>query len=215
MPNNAQLALIHVAQNQLCLGEDEYRLILQSVCKVDSAKDIRSDTDLKALMEAFKKLGFKQTPTLKNACRKIAPAFHHATDKQIYLIESLWLQVTKFPDKWRETLKNFLQKRFNVKSINTLNRNIAGKVIETLKEMSMRALLVRCHQVFHGVDAEPEIVETHLLDLYQKTKLEFNHDELAIIVASLMYNNGGFDKKVYQCRELVQINFNQEPKSKE
>lgn len=217
MPNNAKLALIHVAKNELRLGEDEYRLILHSVCKVESAKDIKKDKDVKALMDAFRRLGFKQTQAIKKIKRpnEKAPAFHLITDGQIHLIETLWLRVTKFPDTWRETLNNFLQKRFKSQSLNTMNRNLAGKVIETLKEMSMRALLNRCHQVFHGKENEQEIVETHLIDLYMKTKLEFTHDELAIIITALMYNNGGFGGKVYQCRELIQINLDQEPKPKE
>ena len=51
--------IIHVAKNQTGLSDEQYRALLSGSCGVDSAKDIKSWAQYRAVMAAFKKLGSK------------------------------------------------------------------------------------------------------------------------------------------------------------
>jgi phage gp16-like protein len=202
MPNAAQLALIHVAKKELSLGDDEYRLILDSVCGVSSAKDIRREADVEALLEAFKRLGFKQqTPVKSFSERKLSSGYQAATEKQIYFIEAMWQKITKFPQSWQESLNNFLQKRFHIQTIAAINRRQAANVIETFREMLMRAALCQASQIIKGDDAG--LIENQLLDLYSKTSLEMTHEESTMIMAVLLYKNPALAAKVYQALDSI------------
>lgn len=200
MPNAAQLALIHVAKKQLCLGDDEYGLILDSVCGVSSAKDIRTDADVKALMQAFQRLGFKQQAATNRPSKIAASGYPAATIKQIYLIETLWQKITKFPESWQATLDQFLARRFHVNSLNALNRRQAAAVIETFREMLMRSILCQCHAALKGGE---NVVENQLLDLYSKTSLEFTHEELITLMTALLYRDPDFSVKIYHALDLI------------
>src|SRR3989304_1882999 len=116
MPNNAQLALIHVARKQLGLDDDDYQTILMSVCRVDSAKDIKHNGDVQALMDAFRRLGFDQ----KQAHDEILNSVPMATEEQKHKIKRIWETVTKNANVGCSSLDTFINNRFHVNGIANL-----------------------------------------------------------------------------------------------
>jgi len=197
MMNANKYALIHVAKAQLHLSDDEYRSILYSVCGVSSAKEIRADADFKALLTAFEKLGFKQKATITSQLN-----FQQATVKQFELIAALWKKYTRFPEQWEETLNSFITRRFGVNDYRKLNRLQCGKVIETLKEMLMRAALVEVAEYLCGPN--PALVENQLFTLYSKIAKEIPPQNLAGILAVLCYQDENFEKGIYHANQMLQ-----------
>lgn len=137
MIDKSKIALIHVAKKQLALDDEEYRIILHSVCGVESAKEIARLEDFKALMRAFQKLGFKNAEIKERAMRFRRA---NASPDQLRMIEATWKLVTRNPDD-PQALENFLKNRFHVPSLAMLSRRKASDVIEALKEMQLRKLL--------------------------------------------------------------------------
>lgn len=183
MIHSSKISLIHVAKKQLALDDEEYRTILHSVCGVESAKDINSDEDFKALMKAFEKLGFKSQQIHRKAVMLKRPNDSPATPDQIVLIESLWQQVTKNPDSWRDALCAFLKSRFHVPDLHMLTRRKAGDVIEALKEMFIRFTLV---QIFKELNPDKEASESRLYSHYKKiVRLDENEIQGLLTVLTL------------------------------
>src|SRR3972149_10273894 len=103
MLNKNQLSLIHVAKNQLKLGDDEYRSILMSVCKVESAKEIKSLNDLRSLMTAFQELGFQPKQAFDAFAKKQRMTDSTISKEQTELIISMWKKITKHPERSEES----------------------------------------------------------------------------------------------------------------
>lgn len=197
MMNSAKCALIHVAKSQLHLSDDEYRSILHAVCGVSSAKEIRTDADFKALLTAFEKLGFQQKAAITRQLN-----FQQATVKQFELIAALWKKYTRFPEQWEETLNTFITRRFGLADYRKLNRPQCGKVIETLKEMLMRAALVEVAEYLCGPN--PALVENQLFTLYSKIAKEIPPPNLAAILAVLCYQDENLQKGFYHANQMLQ-----------
>lgn len=201
MINSAKLALIHVAKMQLHLADDEYRMLLDSVCGVSSAKEIRTDADFKALLNAFERLGFRQKAA--SAPRRATGLnFQIATAKQFDLIVRLWKKYTRFPEQWEETLNSFITRRFGVANYRKLNRAQCGKLIEILKEMLMRAALVEVSEFLCGPN--PTLVENQLFNLYERLRKEIPAENLAAILAVLCYQDDNASKGFLLANQLLQ-----------
>ena len=120
MLSHNQLALIHIARNQIEISEEDYRALLRSNFKVDSSKNL-TPTQFKKLMEIFEnKLGFV----------RVTGELSQAQYKKIRKICNLL--------KWnRERINGFVTRQLGEhKAIETLNKSEANKVIEGLKGVS-------------------------------------------------------------------------------
>jgi len=183
MLDNKKLALVHVAKNQLNLDDEEYRLILNSVCGYDSATEIRSQEDFKALMEAFKKLGFKYQRAYRKIEGKATGTLELITPEQMSFIKELWRKVTKHPDNWEVSLQNFLVNRFKVGALEKITRKKANDIIEALKEMSLRTAL---RTVFENM-TDKALVENKLLGIYNDCLIRFDRFQAVAILACILY----------------------------
>lgn len=120
MLSQKQLALIHIARNQIDISEEEYRDLLKNNFRVESSKNL-TPFQFKKLMEVFEnKLGFV----------KITGELSEAQYKKIRKMCDLL--------KWnRERINGFVKRQLGEsKAIETINKAEANKVIEGLKGVS-------------------------------------------------------------------------------
>jgi phage gp16-like protein len=139
MLNNrkAKMALIHVAKRQVGLNDECYRLLLNNVCGVESAKDIVSDKQIDELMQAFKRLGFVPVgkPVPLPAVKVEQPSIG-GTKEQAYKIWKLWTEKAETPTY--AALQFFVRRIAHVDSPRFLNKKLAQKIIIALNEMKGR-----------------------------------------------------------------------------
>jgi len=198
MPNNAQLALIHFARKQLGLDDDDYRTILQSVCKVESAKDIKHNGDVQALMDAFRRLGFDQKKALLNCVVM-------ATDEQKHKIKRIWETVTKNAKVGCSSLDTFLNNRFHVNGIANLTLTRAVAVIEALKQMQVRTFLQHVYgMVIIQDDSAKDAVQNQLLNHFNRVGNQISTATLQAIVAVLLWHGEISLEKLIAVEKLTQ-----------
>ena len=146
MLSRKQIAVLHVAQNQLGLDDESYRDALEAHGGVRSAKDL-GYRGFKVVMAHFEKSGFvpkgKEKRIEDQASLRFAPASRPgmATRGQIKKIYALWwaLSGTWYqPGKEWKALRGFLRARFRVDHENFLKFKQAHKVIEALKGIGRR-----------------------------------------------------------------------------
>jgi phage gp16-like protein len=127
----AKIALIHVAKDRCGLKDEHYRLLLQSVCGVESAKDITTDKQVDDIMAAFRDFGFTYTapPSVEQP-----PAIIGGTKEQAYKIWELWVSVARDPSY--KALRAFVRRIAHVDSPKFLDMELAQKVIIALVNMN-------------------------------------------------------------------------------
>lgn len=126
-----QLAIVHVAANQLGLSEAEYRAVLQAAAGVDSSKDL-TPAGFAAVMLAFERLGF----TSHGTRRKTSTAEGMATPAQIAYIEAMWRRWHGRADA--AGLRRWLHAKFHVSDLRFATVPTAQKAIEGLRAMLAR-----------------------------------------------------------------------------
>ena len=124
-----QIAMIHVAQKQLGLCDEDYRAILLHEAGVDTSRDLDSD-GLDAVMQRFKVLGFKPSTTAPYYGRRAGMA----PPAQIALVRSLWNEYTGGEGDDR-SLGKWLQHTVKVSDLRFLSSAAARKAIAGLRAM--------------------------------------------------------------------------------
>ena len=153
MLTKKQIAVLHVAQNQLGLDEETYRDVLANHGGVSSSKQL-GYKGFKAVMAHFEKSGFIPKNKGKRDEHRTSNIEHRtsnektinnrpgmATTGQIKKIYALWwtLSGTWYqPGKEWKALRGFLRARFRVDHENFLKFKQAHKVIEALKQIGKR-----------------------------------------------------------------------------
>ena len=140
MLTKKQIAVLHVAQNQLGLDDESYRDALEAHGGVRSAKGL-GYKGFKAVMGHFEKSGFVPKSEIRNPKSAIKDRPGMATTGQIKKIYALWwtLSGTWYqPGKEWKALRGFLRARFRVDHENFLKFKQAHKVIEALKGIGKR-----------------------------------------------------------------------------
>jgi len=120
------IAKVHVAQKELGLSEDNYRLILSQITGFDSCKDIPLD-GLVAVIDRMKALGF---------CEKVAQKPQRILSRQKSLIRWLWNElyaIKAISDPSDTALDAWLKRQTGVDRIQWLTDAQAVKCIEALK----------------------------------------------------------------------------------
>jgi hypothetical protein len=126
-----QIALIHVARQQLGLTEEEYRAVLRHAASVESAKDL--DTlSYQRVMRCFAKLGFKAD----DMKRTFGDRPGMASPGQIDMIRGLWRQYSGADDD--AALGKWLERFYGVSSLRFVNAPTAQKAITGLRAMIRR-----------------------------------------------------------------------------
>jgi len=189
-----KMAIIHVAKNQLGLDEDDYREILYSATKgkCTSAAQIETEGQFKAVMQLFEKLGFKndldqpEDDHYDHATNPGRRGRAMASPEQLNKICVMWQFVTRDQVHWEDALHAFLKKRFKVDHRRFLKRKKAQYVIEAIKDMYLRKILVAgCEAIGHN----GEKVENQLIELYRFIAGHFTTEELIAVLTMHVYCN--------------------------
>lgn len=127
------LAKIHIAKQQLCLDDEDYRLIVKRVCGVESAAEADFSGHLQLLKE-FKRLGWKPKP----AKTAQAPSIK---DPQTRRIRWLWLRLIEVGEV-RSTelsaLASYVKRLTGVDRLEWLTAAQAHRVIGGLQQWAGR-----------------------------------------------------------------------------
>lgn len=133
-PRNRLIQQIHVAKRELGLAEAEYRALLAGATGKESCSAM-GPSELSAVIEALKKLGFKTT-------FKGAPDGKKSARKVIRLIFGLWTECARrgvIESGERKALFSFVQRMTGINHPDWLDNSQANKVVEALKAMRDRA----------------------------------------------------------------------------
>jgi hypothetical protein len=128
-----QIALIHVAKNQLELSERDYRTILRHIGEAETSKELDT-VGFELVMQYMIALGFKADWTKDFYGHR--PGM--ATPAQINLIRALWGEYTD-GDGTDITLGKWLDKTFSISAIRFVDTKRAPKIITALKAMKKKA----------------------------------------------------------------------------
>lgn len=133
---NNQLAMIHIARNQLSLDEETYRSIIRMMSNGRTDSSAQLDyAERNKLLDHFKARGFKTAPA-KNA--KTRPL---ATDDQSKMIRGLWIELFNLgaiANSSEASLAAFVKRQTGVNALQWLNSYQASQVIESLKKWVAR-----------------------------------------------------------------------------
>jgi hypothetical protein len=133
-----QVKRIKTMQRALNLEDGDYRLMLWSVARVKSCKDLKGAAVGKVMTHLERCLG--QIPPLETVqSSRFNVQSSRATAHQVAKIEALWGQVSRAPELERAAaLRSFLIRRFKLVG-EWLTEADAARVIEGLKQMARRA----------------------------------------------------------------------------
>lgn len=134
----ALYAKTSIAQKDLAIEEDTFRLLLQKRYGLTSRKDM-SDTQLIDLVEHFKSKGFKPKAITKTH-RKMAAGREQGKMRALWI--SLW-HLGVIDDASEEALSGFARrvtggKHTGIEALQWINGDDAHKVIEALKDRATR-----------------------------------------------------------------------------
>jgi hypothetical protein len=132
-------ALIHVAKKSLGLSDEDYRSLIMGAAGIDSVKYLEYEYQFIAIMQAFEYLGFKSS--IKKAGKITArPQWTDrwgCTDAQRAKIEVMWKTCARHPTD--KALRVFIKRIAKVDHPAFLRPNLAGKVINALNAMMVKA----------------------------------------------------------------------------
>lgn len=133
-----QIALVHIAANQLGLDDETRRDILEAHAGVRSTKALDYQ-GFREVMKHFEVSGFKAKGGRQEIQGKARPGF--ASPQMIRKIYALWWTLGgSYYEKGKElrSLRGFLRKRFRVEHENFLDFQTAHKAIEAIKAIGVR-----------------------------------------------------------------------------
>ena len=128
------IQLIHIAKGQLHLDDGTYRQMLTEITSKDSCSKM-SKSELVAVFEHLKTLGFKTTPA--KAAGKVALA----DDAQSRKIRSLWLTLHELGavrNPSERALAKYVERQTGKSALQFLSTKEASDVIEHLKKWEER-----------------------------------------------------------------------------
>ena len=137
--HKSRMAVIHLAKKQLGLDEEAYRAIL-SGAGVGSAKDITSETQFNAVMDAFLRLGF--TPARHGGLNKYHSSVAGTNPgmisrRQEYYIKGLWELAGRAKDE--RSLRRMVKRIGKADDIRFLSRRAASALILALRDVCWKA----------------------------------------------------------------------------
>lgn len=129
--------IIHVAKRQTGLSDEQYRALLSGAAGVESAKDIKSWAQYRAVMAAFRKLGFKSPSKdfQKSSKEDRQPAW--LTKRQEYYIRGLWRLASRSQSE--ESLRSLTKRITGTEDITWCSKKSAAKLILALRDIAQKA----------------------------------------------------------------------------
>ena len=140
---NRLIRLIHTAQRELSLGEEDYRAVLEGVTGKRSCRDMDAG-ELSRVVERLRSLGFKPAGG-KTRKGKLSPKTRGtaASEDQRSKIRALWIECYKaglVKNRYEQGLNAFCKRMTKVERVDWLVRaDHCNTVIEALKKMLERA----------------------------------------------------------------------------
>ena len=130
----SKLALIHVAKREVGLSEDRYRDLLAGAAGLSSAREIEREEQFRAIMNAFKALGFNSIQSQQRPLSRPAWADRWGcNDAQRAKIEVMWRAVARDPGD--RALHAFIRRITGVDHPQFLRDWLAQNVIIALSAM--------------------------------------------------------------------------------
>ncbi len=126
------VAVIHIAKKQLCMNDDEYRVLLYASAGVSSASELRRLAQFRSVMKAFEKLGYKSPQERKCTSGQDEVAWG-CTIKQRRKIEVLWRARARNTSD--DALYKFIERVAQVNHPRWLSKQLASNVILALKKL--------------------------------------------------------------------------------
>ncbi len=129
-----KLAVIHIAKKKLNLSSNAYRALLEGAAGVESAAEIKNDTQYFNVMKAFRKAGYipdKKMP-VKDEQRGL-----YCTEAQRIFIKGLWELASRA--KTEKSLRDMIKRIGGVDDMRWLRKRDATKVILALRDMAEKA----------------------------------------------------------------------------
>lgn len=129
--------IIHVAKRQTGLSDEQYRALLSGAAGVESAKDIKSWVQYRAVMAAFKKLGFKSPSKdfQKSSKEDRQPAW--ITKRQEYYIRGLWRLASRVKDE--NALRSLTKRITGTDDVTWCSKKDASRLILALRDIAQKA----------------------------------------------------------------------------
>jgi hypothetical protein len=135
--NTAWVKTIHMAVNKTGIDDDAYRAILSGI-GLGSSKDITTAEQFTAVMQAFKALGFRYTPSAGKARpQKVAGNDDFITPRQEYYIRGLHRLACRAKDE--KSLAAIIKRIGKVDDISFLKKRDASSVILALRDICWKA----------------------------------------------------------------------------
>lgn len=129
-----ELAMIHIAKQQLGMDDDSYRAVLWSIARVDSAADL-DWAGRKQLLDHLKKCGFKPRPPKRAGERELVE------DELSKKIRALWLELHQagvVRDPSESALNKWVKRMVGVDALRWLQPAQKSQLIEALKKWNDR-----------------------------------------------------------------------------
>lgn len=125
--------MIHIAKAKTGIADDGYRALLEGAAGVTSSTELKNWSQYKAVMAAFRTLGFK--PRKK---RSVDPQSERSADRisarQEYYIKGLWELVSTQKDE--HSLNSFCSTITGKQNYSWLTKAEASKVVLALRSMA-------------------------------------------------------------------------------
>lgn len=129
--------IIHVAKRQTGLSDEQYRSLVFGAAGVESAKDIKSWAQYRAVMAAFKKLGFK---TLSKDFQKSSEEDRQPqwlSKRQEYYIRGLWRLASRAQSE--ESLRALTKRITGTYDVTWCSKKSASKLILALRDIAQKS----------------------------------------------------------------------------
>lgn len=130
------IKLIHTAKNKTGQTDEEYRCLLGGAAGVQSAKDIRTWQQYRAVMAAYRTLGFSVRKKISVAPQKERNPYW-ITERQEYYIRGLWQLASRVKDE--VSLRRMLKRIAGVDDLRFTPKNQATKLILALRDITAKA----------------------------------------------------------------------------
>lgn len=129
--------IIHTAKRQTGLSDEQYRALLSGAAGVESASLIKSWSQYRAVMAAFRKLGFKPLSKdfQKSSEEDRQPQW--ISKRQEYYIRGLWRLASRV--KSEDALRSLTRRITGTDDVTWCSKKDASKLIIALRDIAQKA----------------------------------------------------------------------------
>ena len=146
MATKRQIQKIHIAKNNLGLGDVRYRDFLRGVTGKESSKELTEHEADKVIFE-FKRIGWKEkkrTPKTGDVQPKklkyedMGKRPGMATPRQLRMIEAMWMTGPEIREKTPEALRHFLKNRFGIDGMRWIEDIQVSRIVKSIDAINQQ-----------------------------------------------------------------------------